>query len=123
MDSVLSIDVPDSVLIPRLSGRWIHKSSGRSYHTEFAPPKVHGKDDVTGEDLMQRPDDKAEVAATRLVTFHDETKPVLDFYKQKGILQTINGDRHMTTVANDLGKRLGATMNAKANPPAACAIM
>lgn len=116
LDKVVSITVPDEVLIRRLSGRWIHKASGRSYHTEFRPPKREGFDDITGEALMQRSDDKPETAKDRLTVFHKDTVPVLDFYKKQGCLETIDGNREMCEVACELGSKLGATKYAKANP-------
>jgi adenylate kinase len=81
LTSVINFAIDDEVVKERIAGRWIHKASGRSYHTKFAPPKVAGKDDVTGEPLVQRPDDKAETVAARLKAFHEQTSPVLDFYK------------------------------------------
>lgn len=81
LSSVIDFQVDDEVVKERIGGRWIHKASGRSYHTKFAPPKVAGKDDVTGEPLIQRPDDKPETVGARLKTFHEQTAPVLDFYR------------------------------------------
>ena len=68
-----------------MSGRRIHLASGRSYHTTFNPPKVDGKDDLTGEDLIQRSDDKPDVIKKRLEVYFNETEPMLDFYKNKDI--------------------------------------
>uniref|UniRef100_A0A7S0N1U9 adenylate kinase n=1 Tax=Pyramimonas obovata TaxID=1411642 RepID=A0A7S0N1U9_9CHLO len=81
IDKVLNFEVPDQVLEERITGRWIHAASGRSYHTKFAPPKVPGKDDVTGEPLMQRKDDNAETLKTRMKAYHAQTRPVLSHYK------------------------------------------
>lgn len=67
--------------IAAVTGRWVHKESGRSYHTKFAPPKVPGVDDVTGEPLMQRSDDKPDTVHKRLESFHKQTAPVLDYYR------------------------------------------
>jgi adenylate kinase len=66
-----------------MSGRRVHLASGRSYHVVFNPPKIEGKDDVTGEDLMQRIDDKEETVRKRLEVYHQQTKPLVDFYSQK----------------------------------------
>ena len=77
---VINLEIDDKLLIERISGRWIHKASGRSYHVKFNPPKVAGKDDITGEPLMQRADDTADKLKTRLDEFHSKTKPVLDYY-------------------------------------------
>eukprot|EP01062_Namystynia_karyoxenos_P003491 TRINITY_DN1124_c0_g2_i4.p2 TRINITY_DN1124_c0_g2~~TRINITY_DN1124_c0_g2_i4.p2 ORF type:complete len:265 (+),score=106.25 TRINITY_DN1124_c0_g2_i4:94-795(+) len=123
MDKVLSITVPDDVLIRRLSGRWIHKGSGRSYHTEFRPPRREGIDDVTGEPLMQRSDDKPETAKSRLVVFHKDTQPVLDFYRQKGVVDDIDGNRDMCEVACEIGAKLGAVQYLKQHQPSGCSIM
>jgi len=80
VDVVLQIDVPDSEIIERMSGRRAHLPSGRTYHVKYNPPKVEGKDDVTGEDLIQRDDDKEETVRKRLEVYHSQTKPLLDYY-------------------------------------------
>merc|ERR1719198_1950535 len=80
--SCIELNVPDSILEERICGRWIHKASGRSYHTTFNPPKEAGKDDVTGEPLMQRKDDTAEALKTRLEAYTSQTVPILDHYKE-----------------------------------------
>jgi adenylate kinase len=80
IDYVVEIDVPDSAIIERMSGRRSHSASGRTYHVKFNPPKVAGKDDVTGEDLVQRPDDTAETVMKRLEVYHSQTKPLVDYY-------------------------------------------
>ena len=80
IDAVLNFEVPDEVLVERVEGRWIHPASGRSYHTKFAPPKVEGKDDFTGEPLIKRKDDNAETLKSRLQAFHTQTQPVIDYY-------------------------------------------
>lgn len=80
LDAVLEIDVPDSEIIERMSGRRVHTASGRTYHIKFNPPKVEGKDDETGEPLVQREDDKEEVVKKRLDVYHDQTKPLIKYY-------------------------------------------
>lgn len=80
IDYVVEIDVPDEAIIERMSGRRTHLPSGRTYHVVFNPPKVAGKDDVTGEDLVQRDDDKEETVAKRLEVYHSQTKPLVDYY-------------------------------------------
>lgn len=80
IDFVLEIDVPDSDIIERMGGRRVHLSSGRTYHVRFNPPKADGKDDVTGEALIQRDDDKEETVRARLKVYHDQTEPLVDFY-------------------------------------------
>ncbi len=82
IDYVLEIDVPNSAIIERMSGRRVHLASGRTYHLKFNPPKVNGKDDVTGEELIQRDDDKEETVAKRLDVYQAQTRPLVDFYGQ-----------------------------------------
>ena len=80
IDYVVEIDVPDSAIVERMSGRRSHPASGRTYHVKFNPPKIAGKDDVTGEDLVQRPDDAEETVKKRLEVYHSQTKPLVDYY-------------------------------------------
>jgi len=75
--------VPDEEIIKRMSGRRVHLASGRTYHVVFNPPKVAGKDDVTGEDLIQRDDDKEETVRARLKVYHDQTEPLVAFYQKE----------------------------------------
>ncbi|WP_374592868.1 adenylate kinase [Aquabacterium sp.] len=82
IDVVLEIDVPDSAIIERMSGRRVHVASGRTYHVKYNPPKVAGKDDATGEDLIQRDDDNEEVVRKRLETYHQLTRPLVDYYSK-----------------------------------------
>jgi len=80
IDYVVEIDVPDSDIVERMAGRRSHLPSGRTYHIKFNPPKVEGKDDVTGEDLVQRDDDKEETVKKRLEVYHAQTQPLVGFY-------------------------------------------
>lgn len=80
IDYIVEVDVPDAEIIRRLSGRRVHPASGRTYHVTFNRPKVEGKDDVTGEPLVQRDDDKEETIRKRLQVYHAQTKPLVDFY-------------------------------------------
>jgi adenylate kinase len=80
LDFVLEIDVPDEEIIERMSGRRVHVASGRTYHIKYNPPKVAGKDDVTGEDLIQRDDDAEETVRKRLEVYHSQTKPLVAYY-------------------------------------------
>jgi len=82
IDVVLEIDVPDDESVKRLSGRRVHLDSGRVYHIDFNPPQVEGKDDETGEDLIQRDDDKEATVRNRLSVYHDQTKPLVNFYTE-----------------------------------------
>ena len=85
IDLVIYLKILEEQIIERMSGRRIHLASGRSYHTTFNPPKVDGKDDLTGEDLVQRSDDKPDVIKKRLEVYFNETEPMLDFYNNKDI--------------------------------------
>lgn len=80
IDAVVEIDVDDAEIIKRMSGRRVHLASGRTYHVIFNPPKVEGKDDETGEDLIQRDDDKAETVKKRLDVYHEQTEPLIGYY-------------------------------------------
>lgn len=80
IEVVLEIDVPDEAIIERMSGRRTHPASGRTYHLKFNPPKVAGQDDVTGEDLVQREDDKEETVRKRLTVYQSQTRPLVDYY-------------------------------------------
>lgn len=81
IDFVVEIEVPDSDIIQRMGGRRVHPASGRTYHVIFNPPKVANKDDVTGEDLVQRPDDHADTVTKRLEVYHDLTRPLVEYYQ------------------------------------------
>ncbi|QQP52008.1 GTP:AMP phosphotransferase_ mitochondrial, partial [Caligus rogercresseyi] len=91
VDVVINLDVPFETIIDRVKDRWVHPASGRIYNTLFNPPKVPGKDNETGEDLMQREDDKPESVRRRLEIFSESTKPVLDFYRSKGLCSDFKG--------------------------------
>lgn len=80
IDFVIEIEVGDQEILRRMSGRRVHPASGRTYHVEFNPPKVPGKDDVTGEPLIQRTDDKEETVKKRIATYHTQTKPLVNYY-------------------------------------------
>ncbi|XP_030062788.1 adenylate kinase 4, mitochondrial [Microcaecilia unicolor] len=91
LDLVISLNIPFETLKDRLNTRWIHPPSGRVYNLEFNPPHVHGIDDVTGEPLVQREDDKPDALASRLRQYKDVAKPVIELYKNRGILHTYSG--------------------------------
>ncbi|MEH6625834.1 MAG: adenylate kinase [Motiliproteus sp.] len=84
IDNVVEIDVADEEIVKRMSGRRVHPGSGRTYHLIFNQPKVEGKDDVTGEDLVQRVDDNEDTVRDRLKVYHDQTAPLIDYYKSWG---------------------------------------
>ena len=90
IDHVLEFKVDEEKLIERIEGRRIHAASGRSYHLTFNPPKVEGKDDVTGEPLMHRKDDTKEALVTRMQSYNEKTTPILDYYRSRNILTTLN---------------------------------
>ncbi|KAH9578306.1 adenylate kinase [Trypanosoma melophagium] len=102
VDKVIQFETPDNVIVERTSGRWIHRSSGRSYHEAFLPPKEAGKDDITGEPLIQRPDDRKEVVVKRLATYHKETEPLIEYYKKKGVFESIDANRPVDAVREAL---------------------
>ena len=82
LDFVLEIDVPDEEIVMRMSGRRVHLASGRTYHVKFNPPKAEGRDDVTGEALIQRDDDREETVKRRLEVYHDQTRPLVEYYSK-----------------------------------------
>ncbi|MCB6184142.1 adenylate kinase [Leeia sp. TBRC 13508] len=82
IDYVVEIDVPDSEIVERMSGRRVHPASGRTYHVKFNPPKVEGKDDQTGEDLIQRDDDQEETVKKRLDVYHAQTEVLVGYYSE-----------------------------------------
>jgi adenylate kinase len=114
IDYVVEIDVPDSAIVERMSGRRSHPASGRTYHVKFNPPKVAGKDDVTGEDLVQRDDDKEETVKKRLEVYHSQTKPLVDYYANwanSGAAGApkhvkVNGLGDMETIKNNIFSQL-----------------
>ncbi len=91
IDVVFRLCVPDYMAIRRIAGRRFHIKSGRSYNIEFNPPKIEGKDDITGEKLVQREDDKEEIVQSRLNTYHQLTEPLVRYYQKQGILKAIDG--------------------------------
>lgn len=104
IDRVINLSIDDELLIKRVTGRLIHAASGRTYNIYFSPPKVAGKDDVTGEPLMKRGDDTEEKLRTRLQEFHAKTKPVLDYYGSK--VATINADDDVDVITDKIRKSL-----------------
>lgn len=103
IDRVIEIDVPDQDIIARLSGRRVHEGSGRVYHVEHNPPKVAGVDDVTGEPLIQRPDDTEETVRKRLEVYHNQTKPLVEFYQRHGgssVYRNVPGVGSVTDIGN-----------------------
>ena len=112
IDVVLEIDVADDEIVRRLSGRRIHPGSGRVYHVDFNPPKVENRDDETGEELTQREDDKEETVRNRLAVYHEQTKPLIDFYTElsatgNGVKVTkVNGIAPVDTIKDKISASL-----------------
>jgi len=104
LDKVIIIEVNDNVIIDRMSGRRVHKKSGRIYHIKFNPPKNDGLDDITNEPLSIRSDDKEETVKNRLGIFHDITKPLINYYNKKDILYTVNGEDKIDNVFSNIIK-------------------
>lgn len=98
VDRVLEFKVDDEILTERITGRRVHPGSGRSYHVKFNPPKVEGKDDETGEDLVHRKDDTIEVLSKRLESYHSQTTPILTHYASKNVLTTLDGMKKIDVV-------------------------
>jgi adenylate kinase len=93
LDYVLEIDVPDDEIIQRMSGRRVHPTSGRTYHVKFNPPKVEGKDDATGEPLIQRDDDREETVKKRLEVYRAQTRPLVDYYGRWAASKEVHAPR------------------------------
>ncbi|PIA51269.1 hypothetical protein AQUCO_01100243v1 [Aquilegia coerulea] len=108
IDKVLNFAIDDAILEERITGRWIHPSSGRTYHTKFAPPKVDLVDDVTGEPLIQRKDDTAAVLKSRLEAFHRQTEPVIDYYAKKGAVANVHAEKPPKDVSAEVEKALSS---------------
>lgn len=108
IDKVINLRIDDDLLIKRITGRLIHQASGRSYNVWFNPPKVEGKDDITGEALYKRGDDTEDKLKARLGEFHSKTSPVLDYYKSK--VATIEANDKMSNVSNKIRSALGPNL-------------
>lgn len=113
IDAVIEIDVADEVIVKRMSGRRAHLASGRTYHIEYNPPKMEGKDDATGEDLVQRDDDKEEVVKERLSVYHELTQPLIGYYKDQAskvetlTYITVDGTADISDVEKAITTQLG----------------
>ncbi|MDG6409745.1 adenylate kinase [Glaesserella parasuis] len=112
IDFVLEFDVADEVIVDRMSGRRVHQPSGRTYHVVYNPPKVEGKDDITGEDLIIRQDDKPETVLERLAIYHKQTKPLIAYYTteaEAGNTQyyRLDGTQSVESIGDELNKILG----------------
>ena len=108
LDKAVVIDVDDNSIVERMGGRRVHPSSGRVYHIKFNPPKDKDKDDITGEPLVIRQDDKKETVLKRLEIYHEITSPLIKYYTKKNILITINGVNSIDGVYDDILENLNA---------------
>lgn len=111
IDYVLEFEVPDEVIVERMSGRRVHPASGRSYHVVYNPPKTEGKDDITGEDLIIRADDKPETVLDRLKVYHTSTQPLVDYYQTEAKAGNtryfcLDGTRTVEAISRELDKIL-----------------
>ena len=107
IDAVVEIQVPDDKIVKRMSGRRVHLASGRTYHIVYNPPKVEGKDDVTGEPLVIRPDDREKTVRSRLKVYHEQTEPLVRFYrdlsaKGKTRFLAVDGDRDVKVISDEI---------------------
>lgn len=111
IDNVIEFDVPDDVIVERMGGRRVHAGSGRVYHIVYNPPKEEGKDDVTGEELSIRPDDEEATVRKRLGIYHEQTKPLVDYYQSEAAngactYFTIDGTQPVDQVSALLAEKL-----------------
>jgi adenylate kinase len=102
VDAVPYISVPAEVLIERLTGRWTCRAEGHVYHEKFNPPKAAGRCDIDGSELYQREDDKVETVTRRIGVYLDQTKPLIDFYRERGVLIEVDGTKSIEQVAEEL---------------------
>ncbi|KAA9000033.1 adenylate kinase [Affinibrenneria salicis] len=112
VDYVIEFDVPDELIVERIVGRRVHAPSGRVYHVKFNPPKVEGKDDVTGEELTSRKDDQEETVRKRLVEYHQQTAPLVAYYQKEADAGNtryfrLEGTRKVADISAELASILG----------------
>lgn len=100
IDHVLEIAVDDEVIVERLTGRWVHESSGRVYHLRYNPPKSPGIDDISGETLIQRADDSEATVRKRLSVYHQQTEPLVDFYRELALYNPETAPRYSKVMGN-----------------------
>ena len=111
LDAVVEFKIDDSLLIRRITGRLLHKASGRTYHEEFNPPKEHMKDDITGEPLERRADDNVEALAKRLDAYHKQTSPLADYYAGKGLHKAIDASLDQKVVQSQIASIFDGILN------------
>ena len=98
LDIVILLKLDDEIIVERMGGRRVHPDSGRIYHIEYNPPKVENKDDVTGEDLIIRPDDQEDTVRNRLKVYENQTSPLIEYYKKFNILSTIDANGNIEKI-------------------------
>ena len=108
IDFAIDVDVPDENIVNRMAGRRACLKCGATYHVEFAPPKKEGVCDVCGSELVLRDDDKPETVQKRLTVYHEQTQPLIDYYKEKGVLHSVDGTQAMDDVFESITEILGA---------------
>ena len=106
LDKIVVLDVKDEDIIERMSGRRMHIESGRVYHIKFNPPKNEGLDDITNEKLTIRKDDQPETVKKRLMIYHETTKPLIEYYSSKNIVSSINGNKSIEDIHNEIIKTI-----------------
>lgn len=104
LDCVIEFNIDDGLLFRRICGRWFHLKSGRSYHEEFYPPKVPGKDDLTGEPLIRRADDNPETLRQRLAIYHKQTSPLVEFYRRRRLLRPVDASLDSSSINEKINK-------------------
>ena len=107
LDKVISLNVPDELIVGRVTGRRVCKDCGASFHVEFNPPKVEGVCDLCGGELIQRKDDTAETVTKRLSEYHAQTAPLFDFYMERGILADLDGTKDIDEITKEIFNILG----------------
>ncbi|AOR22423.1 adenylate kinase [Clostridium taeniosporum] len=107
LDTALLIDVPSEFILERMTGRRVCTSCGGSFHIKFNPPKIDGKCDLCGSDIMQRKDDTVETVKERIDVYDKQTQPLIDFYKSKNLLSMVDGTKAINQVFEDICKVLG----------------
>lgn len=119
IDLIIDIDVPDDEIVARLSGRRVHPASGRTYHIRYQPPKTEGKDDLTGEALIQRVDDSEETVRKRLMIYHKQNQPLREFYKERNHIQydEIDGTASVDEISKKIAHIIEKAKYNKRNKP------
>lgn len=107
LDKVISLNVPDELIVGRVTGRKVCPACGASFHVEFNPPKVEGKCDYCGTELITRKDDNAETVTKRLGEYHSQTAPLFDFYKSRNLLVDIDGTKEVDAITQEIFAILG----------------